>query len=324
MSILKSFVFFFLLLSAATIKAQFKVIGYLRANGNMVADLQKVDLSRVTHLNIAFINPDTNGIFKPMPALDTVVALAHAGNVKVLLSCGGGSRHVYYAKLLSDGWRQQVVDNFIKFADQYKLDGIDVDIEGDDIDNNYENFVVALSKPLHASHKLLTAALAYYTRTRISDMALQQFDFVNLMAYDKTGPWRPSSPGQHSPISYVTDHLNYWGKDRKLSKDKLVVGVPFYGYGFGTLPDSNHLYQSMNYKEIIATFPGAAEKDEINFPNKGGTLYYNGVPTMKKKTILALQKGGGVMIWHLLADTEDSTSLLNTIHQTISNTKNKQ
>jgi chitinase len=316
---LKFFVIVMLLCTAAA-KAQFKVIGYLRANGNMVADLKKVDLSRVTHLNIAFINPDTNGIFKPMPSLDTVVALAHAGHVKVLLSCGGGSRHEYYAKLLSDPWRQQVVDRFIRFATQYKLDGIDVDIEGDDIDDNYENFVVALSKPLHANGKLLTAALAYYTRNRISDKALQQFDFVNLMAYDKTGPWRPASPGQHSPVSYVMDHLAYWGGERKLSKDKLVAGVPFYGYGFGPLPDSNRMYQSMNYKDIIATFPGAAEKDEVTYPGNGGALYYNGVPTMREKTILALQKGGGVMIWHLLADTNDSTSLLNTIHQTIRKT----
>jgi GH18 family chitinase len=300
-----------------TSQAQFRVIGYIFSRGNIVADLKQVDLDKLTHLNIAFINPDTTGVFKPIPALDTVVQIAHQHNVKVMMSCGGGSRHVYYARLLSDAYRPQVVSNFIAFLDKYNLDGIDVDIEGDDIDDNYENFVVALSNPLHQRGKLLTAALAYYTRNRISDRALSQFDFVNLMAYDKTGPWRPSAPGQHSPMSYVTDHLDYWSKERNMPKEKLVVGVPFYGYGFGPLADTSKRYQSMSYKDIIAAFPGAAAQDEMALPNNGGTIYYNGMPTIKAKTEVAMQRGSGVMIWQLLADTNNDTSLLNVISQTI-------
>lgn len=301
--------------------AQVKVIGYIFSRGNIVSDMKKIELDKITHLNIAFINPDTTGVFMPFPALDTVVQMAHDHGVRVLMSCGGGSRHTYYAKLLSDSCREQVVNNFIAFADKYHLDGIDVDIEGDDIDDNYENFVVALSQPLHQQNKLLTAALAYYTRNRISDRALQQFDFVNLMAYDKTGPWRPANPGQHSPMSYVMDHLNYWGQERKVPKERLVVGVPFYGYGFGPLADTSKRYQSMVYKDIIAAFPNAAATDEVPLPNNGGTLYYNGVATIREKTQVALAKGSGVMIWQLLADTRDDTSLLNVIDQTIKSTK---
>jgi GH18 family chitinase len=137
------------------------------------------------------------------------------------------------------------------------------------------------------------------------------------MAYDKTGPWRPSAPGQHSPMSYVTDHLDYWSKERNMPKEKLVVGVPFYGYGFGPLADTSKRYQSMSYKDIIAAFPGAATQDEMALPNNGGTIYYNGMPTIKAKTEVAMQRGSGVMIWQLLADTNNDTSLLNVITQTI-------
>ncbi|RZK65862.1 MAG: hypothetical protein EOO92_25875, partial [Pedobacter sp.] len=216
--------------SINTLQAQFKVVGYIRPKADLMPDLEKVDLSKITHLNIAFINPDTSGVFKDMPFLKDVVAYAHKRKVKVLMSCGGGSRQKYYGKLLADGRRPALVKNFVEFVKKYKLDGIDVDLEGDDIDDNYEAFVTELRDGL-GKKKLLTAALAFYTRKRITDVALQQLDFINAMAYDKTGHWRPNDPGQHSPMSYALDHLNYWSKERNIAKEKVIIGVPFYGYG---------------------------------------------------------------------------------------------
>lgn len=297
-------------------KAQFKVVGYIRNTGSMVRDMQAIDLGKVTHLNVAFINPDTLGNFRDIASLDTVVRIAHARNVKVLLSCGGGSRQAYYHKLLSAPYRPQLVANFIAFADKYKLDGIDIDLEGDDIDEYYESFITELRPALTQRNMLLTAAVAYYTRKRITDKALNSFDFINMMAYDKTGPWRLTDPTQHSPLSYAQDHLSYWRKERGLSKDKLVIGVPFYGYGFGPLPDTNRLFRSMVYKDIIAQFPGAEQRDEVSLPGNGGTVFYNGKPTIRKKTELAVKNGGGIMIWHLMADTGDDNSLLKVIHET--------
>ena len=303
--------------------AQFKIVGYIRAKTSIVEGLKTIDLKKVTHLNIAFINPDTAGNFKPMPELDDVVRIAHQNNVKVLMSCGGGSRQAYYGKLLQDMNRGRVVDNFVDFVVKYNLDGLDVDIEGDDIDSHYESFIVELKKGLLPKQKLLTAAVAYYTRAKFSDLALRQFDFINMMAYDKTGPWRPENPGQHSPMSYALDHLDYWKSERKIAKDKLVIGVPFYGYGFGTLPESDKKYKEMFYKDIVTMFPGAERADEVVLPNEEGTVYYNGIKTIQKKTELALKKAGGVMIWELLQDSNDKNSLLKAINDTVAATKEK-
>ncbi len=57
------------------------------------------------------------------------------------------------------------------------------------------------------------------------------------MSYDHTGPWRPEKPGPHAPYEEAQAALAYFGVDRKIPKDKLVLGVPFYGYGFG--PESH-------------------------------------------------------------------------------------
>ena len=45
----------------------------------------------------------------------------------------------------------------------------------------------------------------------------------------------------------------------------------------------------------------------------GGTIYYNGIPTIKSKVQLALQKAGGIMIWQLMQDASGAKSLLNRI-----------
>jgi chitinase len=305
-----------LLILSINIHAQFKVVGYIRPRADMLADLKKVDLTKITHLNLAFINPDTSGNFKNMPELDEFIKIAHQSKVKVLLSCGGGSRLKYYHKLLQNENRDQLVKNFVAFMAQYNFDGIDVDLEGDDIDENYEKFVVSLKQSL-PKQKLLTAALAFYTRNRISDLALQQFDFINMMAYDKTGPWRPENPGQHSPISYAKEHLDYWANERNVAKDRLIVGVPFYGYGFGSLPEKDRFYREMGWKDIVAKFPKSMNDDQIYLDGDAGEVFYNGKKTIKQKTELALKKGGGIMIWQLMHDTEDENSLLSVIDQVI-------
>ena len=72
----------------------------------------------------------------------------------------------------------------------------------------------------------------------------------------------------------------------------------------------------MSYKDIIARFPGADQKDMVE-PDDGGVIYYNGLPTIQSKTILAFKNASGVMIWQLLQDAEGEKSLLGAIDAVI-------
>lgn len=47
------------------------------------------------------------------------------------------------------------------------------------------------------------------------------------------------------------------------------------------------------------------------------TNYYNGIPTIAKKTQLALDTAGGIMNWELTQDTNDDFSLLKAMDDTI-------
>jgi chitinase len=158
---------------------------------------------------------------------------------------------------------------------------------------------------------MLTAAVATVYKTRYTDAALSLFDFINIMSYDKTGPWRPGKPGPHAPYEMAVEDVDYWAGEKAIAKEKLNLGIPFYGYGFGPKVPAD-----MSYKKIINTYIGAEKTDSVTTKD-GGTIYYNGVPTIKNKTKLALQRTGGIMMWQLLQDTTGSNSLLSVVNETI-------
>jgi len=297
----------------------FRVVGYYSLKSAMTADLKNVPFNNVTHINLYFLNPDSSGNFtQGFSKLIPFIKTAHTKNVKVLASIAGGGKHPYYATLLKDNKRAMLINKLLSIVLQYDLDGIDVDLEGSDIDENYDNFAIELAASLHQHKKLITAAIAVFYKGAFTDQALAQYDFVNVMSYDHTGPWAPEKPGPHSTYAQAVEDLAYFKIMRGMAKEKLTLGVPFYGYGFGptlTTPGS-----SMNYGEIVSEFPGAESADQLNMPGDK-ILYYNGIPTIKMKTILAKQEASGVMIWQLSGDAPGSKSLLQAIGEAVMENK---
>jgi GH18 family chitinase len=277
-------------------------------------DFSKIPFKRLTHVNLFFLNPDTLGNFiRDYSALEPFIIKAHQKNVKVLFSIGGGSEHPYYHKLLQDDKRAIFIQNLLSMVLRYNLDGIDVDLEGSDIDTNYEAFVLELANSLKLQQKLITSAIAVYYKDQLPDKALAQYDFVNVMVYDRTGPWRPEVPGQHSSYADAVEDLDYFATERKIPREKMTLGLPFYGYGFG--PEITSPVKSMDFNQIVSEFPGSESVDQ--WKNKDGNImYYNGIPTIKKKTELAKEKASGIMIWQLEGDARGSKSLLKAINKT--------
>ncbi len=289
-----------------TAKEGFRVVGYLPLG----IDLSRTgmpDFGKITHLNIAFLTPDSAGVFAVDEEVRTLTAAAHAKGVAVLLSIGGGDPPRYLKKLVGKRHQAAFVQALAALTDLYNCEGIDVDLEGDFIDGNYESFVKNLAVVLKAKKKLMTAAIATTYASHYTNAALAQFDFVNIMSYDKTGPWNRSEPGPHAPFSMATDDLAYWKGVRGLAVARITLGLPFYGYGFG-----KNAPESLSYGDILQQYPAARESDQLKVTG-GGIVYYNGAATIKAKTSLALQKAGGVMIWQLLQDAPGQYSLLTAI-----------
>jgi len=295
-------------------KTSFKVVGYYSLNAAM-SDVDKSTLKRLTHVNLWFLNPDSLGNFtRDLSGLARFVSAAHQRNIKVLFSIGGGSKQPQYKYLLNDDHRGKLIENLVGEVLKYDLDGIDVDLEGSDIDLYYEKFVVELAAALRIHKKLITAAVAIYYKDQFTDVALAQYDFVNVMSYDRTGPWRPDKPGPHAAYEHAVDDLEYFGSVRKIPKDKMTLGLPFYGYGYG--PELTSKAISMNYGKIVETFKGSETVDQWTMPD-GMILYYNGMPTIERKTALAMDKASGVMIWQVLGDARGKKSLIKRINKTV-------
>lgn len=317
-----SFLLFLVLvskISAQITDTSFRIIGYYSLQEAIKENASNIPLDKLTHINLYFLNPDSNGVFKnDYHKLIPFVKAAHAKNVKVLASIAGGGRQEYYAKLLKDSARKKFIADLVSIVLADDLDGIDVDIEGEDIDENYDNFVIELAGALHQHQKIITAAIAIYFKDEYTNKALSQFDFVNLMSYDHTGAWAPEKPGPHATYEQAIIDLSYFRILRKIPKEKITLGVPFYGYGFGPKHPLRGL--TLNYDHIVTEFPGAESKDELDMGDST-ILYYNGIPTIKMKTVFAKIEASGVMVWQLSGDAKGEKSLLSVIYNTSKETK---
>ena len=296
------------LVLATTLSPRPLVVAYVPNWIDLAAFAETIDYAKVTHLNVAFENPvDDAGNLSFNPADAVLVKKGHAKGVKVLVSIGGGAAtDAAFLKrafaLIAPPNRASFVRKLTDYVVAHGFDGLDVDLEGPAINADYGPFVRELATALKRRRKLLTAALSKgYGGDRVPDDVLRAFDFVNVMAYDATGPWAPDRPGQHASFDFAKENVAYW-LAHGLPKSKTVLGVPFYGYGFGT----DFRSRDWPYREILAAHPDAAKKDEV-----ASTVWYNGATTIRAKAEYVVKEGlAGAMIWSLDSDAPGEGSLL--------------
>lgn len=300
------------------------VVGYLAAFKGLDLSIERTDLSAFTHFNLSFANPDADGRFArdgrmtcmgdetgadmAVDALRKTVARLQAGGAKVLISTAGGvipECSGDWKALLAPGRRAATVAALVDLADTLGLDGVDIDIEGQlltEIDRagNYTPFIEALSAAMKARGKLLTCATASYEGGMIPVSSIPYFNLINVMSYDAIGPSWGQAGSEHSTLSMAERDLDLW-LARGVAPDRLILGVPFYGYGFGGEK------ANWSYRDLAATQGINATKADVIGERCSGCRYitHNSPATIEKKARLAAQKAGGVMVWELSQDTPD-------------------
>jgi spore germination protein YaaH len=289
--------------------AQRTVVYLPEYRGSLSTWTSKIDYSRISYLNLCFATVDAAGnVSYPDAGLDAFVAAAHAKGVKVCMAIGGGAiidTGGVYATVLQDGTRGTLVSKLGQFALDRKLDCIDVDLEGNGVNQYYEAFVTELATKLHADNKEMTSAVSSWFGDKISDKAIQAFDFMNIMAYDLHNPGGATQPVQSASIADATQEVDYW-VGRGLAKSKAVFGVPFYGYRW----TGGGKGEALTYAEILAQSPTAATQDQVEIA--GNTVYLNSKTTIAAKAVLA-KTYGGIMVWELGQDAAGDGSLLKAI-----------
>lgn len=286
-----------------------RIVGYLP--DWTYSAYKTIDFSKLTHLNIAFCNPDTEGNLScwiPDSEFHQIVEVAHENEVKVMAALGGGGGCDGYAPLLETS--QEIADfneKIMAFCEKYSLDGIDLDIEkgrGDVVWKNYAEWVDTLRVLCDDRGYELSTATAQWVAGDVSPETFSKFDFINVMAYDND-----SSPTTHAGMDFTYASMNFFHEQKQIPKEKLVLGVPFYGRGY----DANGKLDWNSYvpiKDLFAENILCYEMDEYN------GIAYNGAETMAEKCRYA-RDYGGIMIWELSQDASGEYSMLKLIHDTL-------
>jgi GH18 family chitinase len=275
-----------------------RVVGYLPyyefksfdlSNAKMVSDLiyfsaQPNDAGDLDHTDIS------------NEALDRLLALKDRFGTHIQLAIGGWGRCKSFAAVATNpDKRKHFVQVLLQYCLDRKLDGVDFDWEfpaGPQENEAYSLLLIETKAAFRSHGMLVTVALS--PSQELADDAYQAVDRVHIMSYDHSGD-------EHSTIKQAQSDVEAF-LARQVPKDKLILGVPFYGRKRDGNPNA------MSYSQIVSRF------HPVNAEDSAGGYNFNGIDTIRKKTRYALdQRIGGVMIWELGQDTNDLNSLLRAV-----------
>jgi len=197
-------------------------------SGSFASWSTKIDFTKMTHLILAFATVSGANTWGnslgDTDDVQTIVAAAHAKNVKVLVSIGGGGGDQSVISAYQSASNiAPLVANLDTMVASMNLDGVDVDLESPSSmtpSSNYSAFVSALIATFHPEGKLVTSATAEYivegqNADATTYATLSSFDFINDMIYSNT-------------LSDFTNEASWWtGSPVHLPPDHLVLGICF-------------------------------------------------------------------------------------------------
>ncbi|MBK6767309.1 MAG: glycoside hydrolase family 18 protein [bacterium] len=299
-------------------------------------------------------------------------------HLQTLISVGGWSYSDYFSDVcLTAQSRETFASSCVVFMVEYGFDGVDIDWEYPDGGGEPGN----IERPEDAANYVLLCDLlrvkldsleSVYNREFLLTMAasateehiqnldwsglMNALDFVNVMCYDFSGAWaeytyfnaplymdaaNPFAEPVHS--TFNSDNAMQAFLQEGVPRDKLVLGIPFYGKGFANVNTANNgLYQSFSGVSPHGTWENGFYDywDVIeNYEDQNGfTRYYNAISrvsylfnpathvfityddtvSIREKCDYVLSENfGGAMFWELAADRDGV--LLETVYDTFTN-----
>jgi chitinase len=307
----------------------FYVVGYFPSY-RVVADVPDVKFRMCNVINYAFATITNTGNLTLGSAahLTSLKTKAKANGAKVFISVSGLEADFKTMAAVPTG-RTSFINQIMNLVRTYGLDGVDMDWEfprtTDGTDITYTALMKQLSDSCHTGSKYyLTAAItagkyAGAVRDGISSELWvgNYVDWFNIMSYDDFSTTVPYQ--HHTNLALSNVSMNYWVGTRSMPASKAVLGIAGYGRASGITQTGTIL----SFSSIVALQASNAFTDSAIVSNGAFlnySIYYNGIPTVKKKAMLAKQMGNGIMIWEKSQDAHDNNSLLKAVCDTIGRT----
>ncbi|MBN2244568.1 MAG: glycoside hydrolase family 18 protein [Candidatus Aminicenantes bacterium] len=314
------------------------VIGYYPSWNQASFDHTRVKYQYLTHLAHAFCQPDSSGnLIVPDDFIyPELVQAAHENDVKMLLSLGGwGNCEGFPGMAASAKNRRNFIKQTIKFCRLNGYDGVDIDweyVSNPEEQKNFVEFIKAFSSALRKKDPPLLLTMAapagdYWAKWINFEELADFFDFISFMTYDFHGPWTDHS-GHNAPLfSCEGDYCGsmdatfQYALSRKIPKEKLLLGIPFYGRSF----DCSELYVKYSesnfydYKNIL-TLPksdwtyiwdSCASVPYLQKKDKSMIISFDDARSVSRKCGYIKKKGAaGLIIWELGGDRSKDSSVL--------------
>lgn len=319
-----------------------------------------IDFTALTHIIHFSVVPNSDGTLNGSANGITsanstdLVTRAHAAGLKVLICVGGAGSESDFQAATSTANLSTFINNLTNFMASRGYDGVDIDWEPLPATDSqqYTNLVTGLRAALagFSQPKLLTAAAGAYppygdppTAEYLMFAAFQnQFDQINIMTYDLSGPYSGWVTWFNSPIydggyrfpstgglvpSVDGSVAGFIGNG--VSPAKLGIGIAFYGYiwtgGSGTTTGgvtqprqawttaptvttpSFTTIMSGYYQSNLYHWDPSAQAAYLGITNVNPAndmfISYDDQHTCQAKVSYARNQGlGGVMIWELAQD----------------------
>ena len=243
------------------------------------------------------------------------------------------------------------VDQYLsgRFADGISepgiFDGVDIDWESPQLEDaaNFQELIQEFRRQMNAVRPGLRLAVAVDQSPAMlpgTDFAAiaPLVDQFGIMNYDYAGPWSATTgllaplfpnASRHEQDASIQSSIAAY-KAAGISARKLLMGLPFYGYGWTGVNNSNHglfqageaVHEDRPYHAIrtIAlssqVFRDPRSQAPWAFDGQDFWTYEDAV-SVRYKVSYGLRQGvGGVMIWELSGDTADA-ELLNTAYHSL-------
>lgn len=316
------------LLSAQT---DYKIVGYYPAWNRSILPAGNIRTDLLTHINHSFAWPTVIGTIESdanVPDAQLISAV-HSGGRKVLIALGGWGHEAGFIPVAANlQIRKTFIENLSNFVLENQYDGVDLDWEFPSTAaqrDSLTSFVRDLRSALDGidSSFLLTMAVP------ISNWSGQWIDFqkiapyidwFNAMAYDIHGSWT-NHAGHNAPLyAPPTDYdgsahqgIQYLHVTRGIPKNKMTLGVPFYGKQFtaSALYASQTGVSDVTYTTVQSRIQSGwqyhwddvSKVPYLSNTAKTSVITFDDTVSLQQKSAYAKTNGLlGIMIWALGQD----------------------
>lgn len=281
--------------------------GYWLSESGFAAS--NIDSTLFTHLFCAFANLDSSTNQVTVSSANTAAfsqftATVKSKNpsIKTLLSIGGGSDNVstaFSSMASQPASRKSFINSSINLARSYGFSGLDLDWEYPRTSSDMTNLGSLLSEwraaiaadSQSSGMAALLLSAAFYFSPYLNDVTYPtqsinaNMDWVNVMAYDFYAPSWYRFTNSHSMLydpsvdvsgsSGIGDWI-----EAGVSANKLVLGVPFYGYAWRLADANNHGVLAP------ATGPAGPDNGAMSYSQIKSFISQNNAPVVYNATIV--------------------------------------